>query len=145
MRCQAMSDQKHLTLLPEKAMYGQLFKLAVGAAVAGVTYWGANKVTKHLTGKHIHEHALDCLPEEFKNKIQAWSSNAIEGGGVHLRLLKDDGKVHGKRILRAIGLWQKPDRIPVTITEEVITSEQALQLGFDLNVTGDQELAYMVA
>jgi hypothetical protein len=82
---------------------------------------------------------------EFKKKIQAWCGQAIEGAKVHFRLLKDEGSVRGRRTLRAIGLWEDTTREPVTITEEVISLEQALQLGFDLNVTDDQELAYMVA
>jgi hypothetical protein len=122
-----------------------LFRIAVWAITLGLAYWGATAATKHLTGKHIHEHALDCLSPEFKNKIAEWYSNAIESGGVHLRLLKDDGSVQGKRVLRAIGLWKKPNRVPVTITEEVITLEQAREMGFDLSLTSDQELAYMVA
>jgi len=125
-------------------MWDTLFKLTIGIVAAVIAYWVADKGTKLLTGKHIHEHALDCFPE-FKKKIEAWSSNAIESGGVRLRLLKDDGAVQGKRTLRAIGLWKKPDRIPVTITEEVITLEQARELGFDLTTTTDQEVAYMVA
>jgi hypothetical protein len=136
-----MNDEEPLYI----TIFKTLFKIAVWGFVAVAAYWGANKATKHLTGKHIHEHALDCLPVEFKNKIQAWCGQAAEGAKVNFRLLKDEGGVQGKRTLRAIGLWEDPRREPVTITEEVITLEQAMALGFDLNVTDDQELAYMVA
>jgi hypothetical protein len=126
-------------------MWDKLLKVIIGIGAAVLAYLIADAGVKHLTGKYIHEHALDCLSPEFKSRIHEWYSNAIEGGGVRLRLLADDGSVHGKRTLRAIGLWKKPDRIPVTITEEVITLEQAIQMGFDLTMTTDQELEYMVA
>jgi hypothetical protein len=122
-----------------------IVSLVVVVVGAIVTYWVADKATKHLTGKHIHEHALNCLPPEFKSKIQEWCGQATGGAKVHFRLLKDEGAVQGKRTLRAIGLWEDPTREPVTITEEVITLEQAMELGFDISVTDDQELAYMAA
>ena len=122
-----------------------LFTIIIWIVTLGLAYWGATTATKHLTGKHIHEHALDCLPAEFKNKIHAWFSQAAEGAKVHFRLLKDEGSVHGKRTLRAIGLWKDSAREPVVITEEVISLEDAMALGFDINITDDQELAYMAA
>jgi len=125
-------------------MYNKLFELALYTAGAAVTYFVASHGTKMLTGKHIHEHALDCFPE-FKKRIETWLTQTVQDASVTLMLLKDDGRVHGKRILRAIGLWKDLERSPVMITEEIISPEQARQLGFDLNAIDDQELAYMTA
>jgi len=97
-----------------------------------------------LIGSYVHEIALNCLSAEFKNKVQAWCGQATEGTQVHFRLLKDEGGVQGKRTLKAIGLWKDPTREPVIISEEVISLEDAIALGFDLNITDDQELEYMV-
>jgi hypothetical protein len=126
-------------------MWEDLLKLIFYAALAVGAYFFANAVTKRLTGKPIHAHVLDCLPG-VKQKITEWCSSAAKGAVVHLRLLADEGKVSGKRTLRAIG-WADPKREQeqVTITEEVITLEQALALGFDLAKTADQEVVYMVA
>jgi len=125
-------------------MYQKLLKLGLGVAATAAAYWATNQGTKLLTGKHIHEHALDCFPE-FKKRIEAWCGSVTEEVKVFLRLLKDDGSVHGKRVLRAIGLWKAPQRLPIMITEEMISPEQASQLGFDLNMIVDQELAYLTA
>ena len=125
-------------------MYDKLFQLTIAIGGAIITYWLADKGTKLLTGKHIHEHALDCFPE-FKKRIEVWCSETTEKVEVHLQLLKDNGSVQGKRVLRAIGLRNDLKQLPVVITEEVISFEQARQLGFDLTLNVDQELAYVMA
>jgi hypothetical protein len=125
-------------------MYDTLIKVAVGVGAAALTYWGADTATKYVTGKHIHEHVLDCLPVWFKNKILSWC-NAYECVGVRLRYLADDARVYGKRILKAVGVLKDPRRLPVKIEEGVISSEEAKALGFDINETDIQEMACMMA
>jgi hypothetical protein len=137
--------QKPLLWAWNKMTPKRLIAIIIFGPYLPIAYLLADKKVKQLTGKSIHEHAMDCLSPEFKNKIKDWCVQAFEGAIVHFRLLKDEGGVQGKRTLRAIGLWQDATREPVTITEEVITLEQAMALGFDLNVTDDQELEYMVA
>ena len=112
----------------------------VGGAI--IAYFIADKVVQWTTDKRIHEHIQTRFPA-FTAKIQQWCQSAVGYSKVTLQLLASDGYVSGKRMLKAIGYSQNASQVPVTVTEEMISPEEARQLGFDIAASSVQELDYM--
>ena len=113
--------------------------LVISAIIA---YFVADKVVQWTTDKRIHEHIQTRFPA-FTAKVQQWCQSAVGYSKVTLQLLASDAYVSNKRMLKAIGYSKNATQEPVTVTEEMISPEEALQLGFDIAAACVQELDYM--
>lgn len=125
---------------------GDLIKLVIlgllAIATAIAAFFVVNEVVYWKTNKEIHEH-LQKFFSAFAETIKQWSQKAVGYMKIALQLVASEGYVSGKRALRAIGYSSTASQGTVTVTEVMISPEEAAMLGFSMNVNNEQELDYM--
>jgi uncharacterized membrane protein len=123
-------------------MNDTLSKIVAGAAIAIGTYFIVDPIIEWWTGKRIHRHAYNYLQSQLPQLVETikmWQKKT-EWMSIQLKLRVDDMKVNTRKLLKVIGILKDPTKQPSIITEQYITHEQVVDLGFDLSINETQTI-----